>query len=306
MWNLPARNVHFRTALIALSGVLLIIAVLFLVNLNRLTHLNDANKSAVNQPQAIIIDNSPFVPVDQISPLIKSCLFTFFNSCAEPIDRKQSVPSPTPDPSVNTGPEYVAQNDLFDAISNMPNKALVNYQVPIDQTSVTKLFPDHQKDVTANGLQLSAPVVMSRVAINYDISPRVLLVLMELLHQGSGPLMSATTDFSTPYFSENPGFLTQLVTVASDLRSLKTKYILLQKDGQKLPTSLSFFDKDYTVSADANPETLALVEYLSQHTADKKVFERDIYAPSLPDTSGVEQTKNFLLLYHLIFTIDPR
>ncbi len=306
MWNSSERKIDARTVLIILSVLLVIAGVGFVIFINRSLATRTAQSEVTPQAATLVADNSVIVPVSEISTIIKPCLFVVMNSCAKTIGADKAIDlNPAADPTLNTSDESFAQQDIFNAISNTPNKGLANYQVAIDGQTVETYFPEYKKDASASAVSISAPIVIARVATKHDVNPRVLLVLMEILNGGSGPLFSGTIDFSTPYFTDKPGFVTQLATVASDLQGEKTKYTLMQQEGGRFPSTVNYFGKDYTVS-NANAETLALVDYLAQKLNSKKDFEKAIYAPAVDDKSGVNPGQNFDLLYKLIYSEDPR
>jgi len=250
-------------------------------------------------------DVTPFVPVSTITTLIKPCMFVFLDSCAKQVESNIAVDiNPTVDPSANNGPEAQAQSDLFAALGSTPNRGLATYDAPINKDLVPIYFPEYAKDASASAVSVPAPQAIARVAAKFDINQRVLLVLMETVQNGVGPLYASTTDYSTPYFTNDAGFFSQLVTVAQSLSAERAKFALMQKE-EGLPTSLKFFDKTYSVP-DANIETLALVDFLGQKMQSKKTFEQAIYAPPVDGSSKMNPAQNFDLLYKVIFGVDPR
>ncbi|CAN5300555.1 hypothetical protein BH10PAT2_BH10PAT2_2670 [soil metagenome] len=301
MWNFSDRKMDVRTVLIIFSILIVLAGVIFVIVMS-----GALSKSEVQRPPVTpLVDGSIFVPVNEIQPILKPCMFVLLNSCSKLVNvDKATDPNPISDPTANTGEESIARQDVFNALSNTPNKGLASYQVLLSNAAVTQYFPEYVKDASSSAVTVPAPVAIARIAAKYDVNQRVLLLLMETLNQGSGPLFSSTMDFSRPYYATDDGFFAQLVSVASELQGEKTKFVLLDQSNQ-LPTSLKYFDKTYPVQ---NPtvESLALVDFLGQKLGSKKSFERAIYAPSANDSSGADPVQNFDLLYKLIFDIDPR
>ncbi len=311
MWNFSDRTVQVRTAIITLVGILAVFGVIFVILLNKsgITNTDSGSGSGTqtaekSRPETV--DVSPFIPVNTISPMIKPCLFVLLNSCAETVGASIAVdPNPVVDPTKNTGDEQKAVDDVYATIHMGSNPGLASYSAPIDKNMVAAYFPEYKQTASTSALTVPSGIVVGRVAAKFDINQRVLLGLMAVVNRGGGPLFSSSNDYTTPYFAKDPGFLKQLVAVATDLEATKTKYVLMQSDQKKLPTAVTFFGKQYTVDPKTNAESLAIADFLSRNISDKKDFERAIYFPQSPDTSGIPISQNFILLYQTMYKINP-
>ncbi len=308
MWNFSERTVQVRGLLIFVSIVLILSGLGFFL----FTSLSGSTKAPANNQTATqlspqTVDISPFVPVSSIGQLIKPCLFSFLKSCTVEVGASLATDlNPVADPTRNTGDEAKATDDVFGGINMGSNKGLATYQAPLDNQQIGTLFPEYAKDASSSAITIPAPMAIARIANLYGINQRVLLVLMSLLNRGGGPLFTSSRDFTTPYSTKDPGFVKQLVVVASDLQASRVKYDSLLHDAKGLPTSVTFFDKKYAVDKDANAESLALADFLSRTITDKKDFERAIYLPGSPDTSGIPGNQNFILTYELLYKVRPR
>lgn len=317
MWNFSERPVQLRMVLF-ISGFVLFATTIGVVVI--LTRFSGPASLPVSSPVPVIdpsqqADLTLFVPVNEISSLLQPCLFTFQHSCASAAEVSKIKAEADPAPNVliptNTAYEPVAIQDLFAVLSFTPNQGLAQYQVPLEKSQLLKFFPEQKLTASASAnlpTSMPAPLVLARVGAIYNLNPRLLLALTEVVNQGHGPIMSGTHDYSTPYFSTSNGFMAQLLQVATELQASESKY-LGQVQDKLTPNFLTFFDKKYVVTKNTNPESLALATFLATHLPDKKAFETAIYQPTQPiakDKSGLSQTQNFVFLYTLLFGTDPR
>ncbi len=236
------------------------------------------------------------------SSIIRPCLYVFYSSCAKVV----VIGDPADQPPVDKEYANTVEQDLFAAISNQPGKDLNATMVQVPPDKVEVLFPDYVNDAKVR--QVSVPVVFAlhRAGTRYNISPRVFLVLMEVLKNGKGILFSPAGDVSQPFFTENPGFISQLITAGEELRAIQAKYDLLLKEQKKFPTELTFFGKKYAVAKGTNLESVVIIEFLGTHAKNKESFERMVFPLEKGEDTSAVKTQNFMSAYQFAFGEDPR
>lgn len=305
MWNSSEHGASYR--ILFVLGIFIVLALAVAIGINKDALLALVKRSEVQPPRppTQVVNTVEVVPVNEISPMVKSCLFSFLDSCAELIKDTTVVDeNPVVDQTQNTGPESIAQQDIFYAIEATPNKGLANYGVPITKETAESLFPEFVADAEGGSLTVPAPIVIARVASKYNVNQRVLLTLMEVMNTGAGPLFSGSAYYEMPFFSSKPGFLSQLLAAAEQLQGSKAKYEIMLNEKGKLPDSVKFFDKEYLVMPNVNPETLAIVDFLGNNTKSKKQFEKTLYIPS--ETKEGVVSPDFNSLYKVMYKSDPR
>lgn len=246
------------------------------------------------------INNTPlFLSLDTIQPIISSCKFVNYNACVEKTSDEKNLAGQTYD--------VFAQDDIFFWLNKQQKSPLRNLNVDVSPDLAQKYFPEYLQDMSNGRLTLSAGIIIQKVARQENINPRLLLILMELANHGQGPVFSVSADPNKPYFADNSGFFQQLATAAQELHASQLKYMTLTKETKHLPTSLTFFNKTYTVDPATNAETLALVDFFAKHF-DQSSFERalaHVEENQDPNQNQVPVTYNFTLLYTLFYQVDP-
>lgn len=258
----------------------------------------NANSNANSNSAPLIL----LPPITTLEPIIKPCLFVFYKSCAQAAQPDQPTQSPPASPTDYTA---TVETDLFTVISQQPGKDLATTTVPLSQQQVALLFPEYLADSHTKQVQLPVVLVLHRVAAKYNLNPRLMLLLTEVMNQGRGLFFSPSPDLTQPFFTvdQPTGFVTQLLSVVNELHAAQVSYSL----NNKMPTTLTFYDRQYTVSPKMNNESLALMAFLSQHFSNRQVWERAVSPISTQKSADYDtvKTTNFIALYKFIFAVDP-
>ncbi|GEM_PF-1651905 len=231
-------------------------------------------------------------PMTAIEPMIKECLFSYFGACVQRIG---------PD-FINTSNRYedFAELDIPYITSFHHESSLPTYREPLSSELIQKYFPEY---ATVNPVPsyFTSAQILQRIAMRENVNPRLLLTLMEVFQSGQGPVLVSKRSSQYPFFDQPEGFAAQLSQVAAQLRELQLKYELQLQDIGTLPSSISFFDKKYLVSAGVSPASLAIAEFMSQNMKSRNQFERAVVVASTAKNSS----NNFVELYTKIFQVDP-
>jgi hypothetical protein len=324
MLNISLPSSFSSRALIPLlGGMLLLIGIgTFLYfgrqQIDRLWHIYFLNGSSTSTAtRSTSTDANDLVTTGAIEPLLAPCRFIYRGSCILQAqtgteDQTQPAQAKKSQPAKPVKYEEFALDDVFSIFDHQHSDThLSTMEIALTVSQVKTYFPEYASDAEADpNTRIKQPVasVLTHISSRYNINPRLLLTLMELVRQGKGPLFSTQADINAPFSDSNDGFVAQFEQAGQELQRSEIKYTSTVAGKLPLPTEMNFFNKTYQVKRNANPEDLAIIEFLGNHLSSRQEFERAIKVFPVEQraslTDSVRKT-NFGELYTLLFQIDP-
>ena len=237
------------------------------------------------------------VNLKKLKPLISSCQFHLNDACVTRIGELQ----------LSQADKYQAlvRDDMNQVLATHPDSMIAKQKVHVLPLTAQKYFREYQEDVNQREVSVSAMEAVIRVALQYDINPRVLLAMMETQQGRQGPLLSSVENIENPFNLSETSFIGQLDQVANSLGA----YVNNHKD-QTSTNTLLVFDHAYSVDKTMNPESLAIIQWFADHSPDQQTFEQSVVVfdeqtPELFAPSNLIGQHNFQLTYMTLFNENP-